>query len=87
MFSKINNILWPEIFISTITALPLAAHFLISYLFQHGHFFSSWLQLFTARVFMVEIIATRAHTRAFCLKISKAKTLGYPQYVVTICLI
>jgi len=41
--------------ISTITALPLAAHFLISHLFQHSLFLVLAATFFTARVFLVGI--------------------------------
>ena len=52
MFSKINNILWPELWLLKFYfhqhyhCAAIGHPFLISYLFQHGHFFSSWLQLF-----------------------------------------
>ena len=52
MFSKINNILWPELWLLKFYfhqhyhCTAIGRPFLISYLFQHGHFFSSWPQLF-----------------------------------------
>ena len=64
MFSKMNSIFWPELWLLKFYfhqhyhCAAIGRPFLISYLFQHGHFLVLGRNFFTARVFLVEIMIT-----------------------------